>query len=300
MRIVIAGGTGFLGAALVPRLRRAGHDVTVLARHPRRPGERAWTPGGSSDGLAHVLDGADAVINLAGAPIAQRWTKAHKRELWDSRVPLTRMIVEAMRSAPRAPGTLVNGSAIGIYGSRGDESLTEDSPHGTGFLASLGTAWEREALAAEPFTRVVLLRTGIVLGRDGGALPQMALPFRFFVGGPLGSGRQYLSWIHLEDWMTMAVRALTDAAVSGPLNVTAPNPVTNRDFARTLGRILRRPALLPAPAFALRAVLGEMADAIVTGQRVLPAKALRLGFRFQYPEVDAALRDALTRTPQRT
>jgi uncharacterized protein (TIGR01777 family) len=210
------------------------------------------------------------------------------------------MIVEAMKIARGAPGTLVSGSAVGLYGSRGDQSLTENSAPGSGFLASLGEAWEREALAAAPFSRVVLLRTGIVLGQRGGALRKMALPFRFFVGGPLGSGGQYLSWIHRDDWTSMVIWALTETAVSGPLNLTAPHPETNREFMRTLGGILRRPAFMAVPAFALRALLGEMADMLLTGQRVMPAKALALGFEFQYPELETALRAALTRGSQRT
>jgi uncharacterized protein (TIGR01777 family) len=188
------------------------------------------------------------------------------------------------------PPTLINASAVGIYGARGDELLTEESAPGSGFLASLGRDWEKEALSAAPHVRVVLLRTGIALDKEGGALPRMALPFRFFVGGPLGSGRQYVSWIHRDDWTAMISWALTTDALSGPLNVTAPTPVTNTEFARTLGRVLRRPALTPAPAFALRGVLGEMADALVTGQRVLPAKAHELGFGFSYPRLESALR----------
>jgi hypothetical protein len=290
MRIVITGGTGFLGTALVDRLRTLGHVVTVLTRRPRSQGQVEWSPGGSPVALTRALDGVDAVINLAGAPIDRRWTKAHKRELWESRVTLTRVLVDAMQRASPVPGTLISGSAIGIYGNRGDESLTEASTTGTGFLASLGEAWEKEALAAAPRTRVVLLRTGIALDKDGGALPKMALPFRFLVGGPVGSGRQYLSWIHRSDWVSMVSWALTNTAVSGPLNVTAPHPATNREFARTLGRAMRRPALMPAPEFALRAILGEMADMIVHGQRVLPAKAHELGFGFSSPLLEPALR----------
>jgi hypothetical protein len=290
MRIVITGGTGFLGTALVDRLRTLGHVVTVLTRRPRSQGQVEWSPGGSPVALTRALDGVDAVINLAGAPIDRRWTKAHKRELWESRVTLTRVLVDAMQRASPVPGTLISGSAIGIYGNRGDESLTEASTTGTGFLASLGEAWEKEALAAAPRTRVVLLRTGIALDKDGGALPKMALPFRFLVGGPVGSGRQYLSWIHRSDWVSMVSWALTNTAVSGPLNLTAPHPATNREFARTLGRAMRRPALMPAPEFALRAILGEMADMIVHGQRVLPAKAHELGFGFSSPLLEPALR----------
>ena len=294
MRIVVAGGAGFLGTALVGRLRRDGHEVTILTRQPRGPQEIAWDPYGSSASWVHALEEIDAVINLAGAPIARRWTAAHKREIWNSRVRSTRTLVAAMRSVRRMPATLLNASAVGIYGARDDEPLTEESAPGSGFLPSLGREWEKEALAAAPHARVVLLRTGIALDTDGGALPHMALPFRFFAGGPFGSGRQYLSWIHRDDWVAMVSWALLTDGISGPLNVTAPNPVTNLEFARALGRVLRRPALMPAPAFALRAVLGEMADALVTGQRVLPAKAHAFGFEFSYPLLEAALRAVLT------
>ncbi len=238
---------------------------------------------------AHALDGADAVINLTGAPINRRWTAAHKREMWNSRVLATRTLVTALKSARRIPPVFISGSAVGIYGPYGDEPVTEDTPAGSAFLASLGAAWEKEALAAGPQTRVVLVRTGIVLDRNAGALPLMALPFRFFAGGPLGSGRQYISWIHKDDWTAMVRWALANAAVSGPLNVSAPNPVTNLEFVRTLGRVLGRPALVPAPAFALRLVLGEIADAVLSGQRVLPGKAQALGFDFRYPALKAAL-----------
>ena len=290
MRIVITGGTGFLGTRLVGRLRTTGHTVTVLARRPTREGEVEWNPRGSPAALDRALEGADAVINLAGASIAQRWTRAHKRELWESRVTLTRVLVEALKRTTPAPSTLISGSAVGIYGNRGDEQLTEKSPTGNGFLASLGEAWEKEALSAETHTRVVLVRTAVVLDRKGGALPQMALPFHFFAGGPIGSGRQYLSWIHRDDWTSMVVWALTNTAVTGPLNVAAPHPVTNLEFTRTLGRVLRRPSVMPAPGFALRAVLGEMASMILDSQRMLPAKACDLGFRFSHPQLEPALR----------
>jgi uncharacterized protein (TIGR01777 family) len=290
MQIVVAGGTGFLGTALVARLRKDGHTVTVLSRHPRGAHEYEWSPYEPSSGWVQVLEDADAVVNLAGAPIATRWTAAHKREMWNSRLLSTRTLVAAMRSVRGGPAILINASAIGTYGDCGDEILTEESPPGSGFLASMGAAWEKETRSAAPRTRVVLLRTGIVLEKDGGALPRMALPFRFFAGGPLGSGRQYMSWIHRDDWTAMVSWALTVEGLSGPLNVTAPQPVTNLEFARTLGRVLQRPAFLPAPGFALRAVLGEMADVIVTGQQVLPAKAHAFGFEFTHPELAGALR----------
>ena len=290
MRIVITGGTGFLGTALVDRLRTAGHVASVLTRRPRKPGEVEWSPASPPAILARALDGAEAVINLAGASIAQRWTMKHKRELWESRVPLTRALVEAIRNTAPAPRTFISGSAVGIYGDRGDEELTEKSATGNGFLASLGEAWEKEALAATTHTRVVLVRTAIVLDRKGGALPQMALPFHFFAGGPIGSGRQYVSWIHRDDWTSMVAWALTNTAVTGPLNAAAPHPVTNREFTRTLGRVLRKPSVMPAPGFALRVVLGEMSSLILESQRMLPAKACDLGFRFSHPQLESALR----------
>ena len=288
---MIAGGSGFLGMALADAWRAAGHQVAVLTRRPRREGDVAWSPDGGVQAWRAAIDGADAVVNLAGEGIAdQRWTAARKRAILDSRVRATRAIVTAINAAVVKPGTLISGSAIGIYGDRGVEPLTEESPAGSDFLADVCRAWEAETAATAPSTRVVLLRTGVVLAKDAGALPQMALPFRFFAGGPVGSGRQYLSWIHLADWVAMVQWALATAAVTGPLNVTAPAPATNAAFARALGRALRRPAVLPAPSFALRLGLGEMADALLLGgQRVLPAKAQRLGFEFSYPALDDAL-----------
>jgi uncharacterized protein (TIGR01777 family) len=248
-----------------------------------------WDPYGALTTWAHVLEDVDAVVNLSGAPINRRWTAKHKRDMWNSRVRTTRTLVAAMKSVRRIPPVLLSGSAVGIYGPHGDEPLTEESPAGSGFLGGLGDAWEKEALAAMPHARVVLLRSGVVLDRDNGALPKMALPFRFFVGGPIGSGRQHLSWIHRDDWTSMVRWSLMND-VSGPLNVTAPNPVTYAEFARTMGRVLGRPSIVPAPAFAVRLALGEMAEAVLTGQRVFPNTAHERGFDFAYPTVDAALR----------
>jgi uncharacterized protein (TIGR01777 family) len=293
VRLLVLGGTGLLGSALTADLRAAGHQVRVLTRRPRQPDDVLWTPAGPLDALASHLSAADGVVNLAGAPIAQRWTRTHKQAIVESRVALTHRLVDALAAASPRPGVLVNASAIGIYGSRGDERLTEESAPGEGFLGSLAHAWERAALAAAPGTRVVLLRTGIVLDRRGGALPPMALPVRLFVGGRLGSGRQYVSWIHVYDWIAMVRWALESGTVSGPLNLTAPQPVTNLELTRAIARVLRRPAIFPVPAFVLRIVLGEMADAVLTGQRVLPAKATALGFAFRYPDLDGALRAEL-------
>jgi uncharacterized protein (TIGR01777 family) len=292
MKIVIAGGTGFIGRALVARLNQDGHELRVLSRRPRSPHEVEWIPDGTAGPWASTLDGADAVVNLAGESIASgRWTAARKGRIRDSRIRATRSLVAAIESVPRRPAVFLSGSAIGYYGPRGDEPVTEQTPPGDDFLASVCREWEGEALRAARWTRLVLLRTGIVLERDGGALPQMALPFKLFAGGPVGSGRQYQPWIHRDDWVGMATWALRTPEMTGPLNVTAPNPVTNREFAQTLGRVLHRPAIIPAPAFAMRAALGEMADALLlTGARVIPARAQALGFPFRYPTLEAALR----------
>jgi uncharacterized protein len=232
MNIVLAGATGFLGTPLIRWLKNDGHRITVLTRTPRHPDEVRWDPYGSPANWVHVLKDADAVINLAGAPISKRWTAAHKREMRNSRIRSTRTLVAAMKSLPRMPATLINASAVGIYGARGEELITENSPPGSGFLASLARDWEQEALVAAPQTRVVLLRTAIALDTGGGALPLMALPFRFFVGGPIGSGRQYLSWIHRDDWVAMVTWALTARGIEGALNVASPHPVTWRCGSR--------------------------------------------------------------------
>jgi uncharacterized protein (TIGR01777 family) len=291
MRVVIGGGSGFLGAALAERLRARGDEVTVLTRRAGKAGEARWTGDPTSTDWFSSVDGADAVVNLAGAGIAdKRWTLQRKTEIRDSRVNATRALVAAITSAHRKPAVFLSGSGIDIYGPRDEEPVTEETPPGSTFLARVCVDWEREALVAAPFTRVVLLRTGLVLHQSGGALPRIALPFRFFAGGPLGSGRQYISWIHRDDWVELALWSMATAAVAGPLNLTTANPVTNREFARVLGRALERPAMMPAPALALRLALGEMADMLLTGRRVLPARAQALGFTFRYPRLDDALR----------
>ena len=293
---MVAGGSGFLGTALVDAWRREGHEVLVLTRRPRDEHQIAWTPGRGDAGWTSAIAGADAVVNLAGESIAaKRWTTARKAAIRDSRVRATRALAAAIRQADRPPAVFISASGVGIYGPRGDEPITEDTPRSFDFLASVCSRWEAEALEASSSTRVVLLRTGLVLSKDGGALPQIALPFRFFAGGPLGSGRHYMSWIHLDDWVAMTRWAATTSSVSGPLNLTAPHPVTNAEFTRALGHALGRPAFVPAPAFALRLALGEMADALLlTGQRVLPAKAQARGFRFRYERLEEALRAIYT------
>jgi len=292
MKAVIAGGSGFLGSGLAASLRSGGHEVTIITRHPRRPDEVPW------DRASSALDGADAVINLAGEPLdAGRWTTARKASILESRIEATEAIVKAMSSVAGRPTVLLNASAMGLYGAHGSEALTEESAPGSDFLASVCVAWEAAAMAAAWMTRVVLIRTGLVLDKDGGALPKLALPFRLFAGGRVGSGDQYWSWIHRDDWTRIVRWAIDTPAIKGPLNLTAPGPVTNREFTQALARALHRPALAPAPAFALRILLGEMADAmILSGQRVLPEKATVNGFQFRYPDLDSALR-AIYRGP---
>lgn len=311
MKIVIAGGTGFLGSPLAEVYAEEGHDVRVLTRR-LSPGESrhesgtgmpgvtrvGWAPdGGENAGAAAALtalvDDADGIINLAGESLGdKRWTAQRKAQLRDSRIHPTRAIVAAIRGAAKPPRVLVNASGAGYYGASGDEPKTEDSPAGNDFLAQLCEDWEAEALRASPAgTRVVLLRTGIVLERSGGVLAKLLPPFRMFVGGPMGSGRQYVSWLHRLDYLEMVRWIVETPGIDGPVNATAPHPVTNRAFARAVGTALRRPSFLPAPAFALRMLLGEMADSLLlTGQRVIPARALSHGYHFRYPEIDIALR----------
>jgi uncharacterized protein len=292
VHVVIAGGTGFLGSALVSSFRAAGHAVTILSRRPKALGEVAWSLAENEGQWTSTIDGCDAVVNLAGEPLdAGRWTDVRKASILDSRVRATRALVKAIARASRPPQVLLNASAIGIYGRRGAEAITEATAAADDFLARVCVAWEREALVAGSVARVVLLRTGLVLDRTDGALSRLALPFKLFAGGPVGSGRQWWSWIHVVDWVSMVRWALESQTVSGPINLTAPTPVTNRDFARALGSVLGRPSVISTPGFALRLALGEMADALIlSGQRVVPAKAVEHGFHFRYATLHDALR----------
>jgi hypothetical protein len=288
VRVLVTGGTGFVGAPLCRGLRGTGHEVTVVSR---RPAECAG-PAVGWDDLAREVGAHDAVVNLAGEPIAaRRWTAAQKARIRDSRVGATRRLVEGMAGATRRPTVLVSASAVGYYGPQGDTPLDEDAPAGDGFLADVCRAWEAEALRAEALgLRVVRLRLGVVLGPGGGALARMVPAFRAFAGGPLGSGTQWMSWIHRDDVIGLVIEALADARYHGAVNATAPHPVTNRDFARTLGAVVSRPAWLPTPGFALRLALGEMADMLLTGQRVVARRAAELGYAWRYETLTAALR----------
>jgi uncharacterized protein (TIGR01777 family) len=301
MSIVIAGGSGFLGSALARALAAEGHDVVILTRQNSvrdlspRVSSVPWVPDGTTGPWSGVLNGASAVVNLAGESIAaKRWSAAQKRKLRDSRLLATRSLTIGIRQASRPPGAFISGSAVGYYGNRGDETLTEASAPGTDFLAELAKDWEAGARQAENVTRVALVRTGIVLDRRAGALPKMLPPFQMFVGGPLGPGTQYMPWIHKEDWVRLVSWIVTAEGARGPLNATSPSPVTNAEFSKALGRALKRPSLLPAPAFALRIALGEMADALLlSGQRALPVRPTDLGFTFRYSNIDEALASVL-------
>jgi uncharacterized protein (TIGR01777 family) len=321
MKIVIAGGSGFLGRPLASRLALGGHEVVILTRSialGRATGGlryATWepltaTPGtGRGDGFSESsgssggnwwadLNGADAVVNLAGAGLAdERWTTARKALLWKSRIDSTRSLIAAMRHVKHRPTLFVQQSAIGYYGSTGDAVIDEASGPGSDFLARLCADWEAESVPSmELGCRRIIVRTGLALSAGGGLLDRMLLPFRLFVGGPIGSGRQYMSWIHLHDWVSMVTWAIETADVSGVVNATAPKPVTNKAFSKALGRALHRPSLLPAPRLALRLLFGEMADTmLLTGQRVMPKKALEMQFGFRYPDVDLAMRAALAR-----
>jgi hypothetical protein len=303
MKIVIAGGSGFLGRALSGRLVADGHQVLVLTRGAgsSKPWDGArstatWVPDGTVGDWASALEGADVALNLAGASIGDaRWTKERKALILDSRIDATRSLVAAIGGLGKPPAVLVSSSAQGYYGDRRDEELTEEAAPSRDFLAGVCVRWEAEARKALDKCRVVTLRTGIVLAADGGALPRMLLPFKLGAGGPLGSGRQFMSWIHLDDWVGIAVLAIADPHVHGPVNLGSPAPVRNREFATALGRALHRPSLVATPALALRLALGEMAQPLLLAStRMIPAAALALGYRFVYADAAHAL-EALQR-----
>ena len=295
MHIVVSGGSGFLGRALEQVLTWRGHRVSVLTRRARaeRPDDITWTPNGEAGPWAQALVGADVVVNLAGEGIADaRWTRTRKAALLDSRLAATASLVKAVQQVEHGPRVFVSASGVGYYGPRGDEPIREDTPAGHDFVATMAAAWEAAAAPAAGVGRLVLLRTGLVLGREG-ALAKMRLPFSLGLGGRLGSGRQWMPWIHVDDWAALTATLVADPQASGAFNLTAPQPATNADFTRALGRALHRPAVIPVPAFALRLALGEMADLLLTGQRAVPAQAQALGYVFRYPALAEALAAAL-------
>ena len=296
MKLIVTGASGFIGTALCRHLLQQGHVLVLFTRGSPRDSASGvrrwlhWTPGTLRDWAAE-LDGADGVINLAGEPIADKnWSAAQRRRLEKSRVDSTHVLVQACAKAIQKPKFLINASAVGYYGPHGDEIITEEAPPGTDFLSLLCRNWEGEAIKAEELgLRVVRLRTGIVLGTGGGALSKIVPQFKWFVGGPLGSGKQWMSWIHLEDQVRLIIHIVNDPQACGPINATAPNPVQNKQFSRVLGGVLHRPSWLPTPSFMLRIGFGDMADILLTGQRVVPAAAQKLGFEFRYSELRQAL-----------
>ncbi|HEV3127664.1 MAG TPA: TIGR01777 family oxidoreductase [Solirubrobacteraceae bacterium] len=298
-RIVVTGATGMIGRALVAGLLDRGDSVVALARNAARAQEilgetvevHEWPEPTHSPPPVGSLTGADAVMHLLGEPVAQRWNPGVKRAIRDSRELATQMLVtglRALRDAER-PRTLISGSAVGFYGPRGDEPLDEHAGPGSDFLAETVVAWEREAARAEEIMRVLMARTGIVMSPNGGALGKMLPIFRLGLGGPIAGGRQYLSWIHLEDEVRGLLFCLDNHQARGPVNLVAPHPVTNAEFTRSLARAVRRPAILPVPGFGLRLMFGEMAQGVVTGQRAVPARLSELEYQFAYPEIGPAL-----------
>ena len=301
MKLLITGGTGFVGTQLTSRLIQEGHEVTILTRSLKGAKE---APSGISylEGdptkrgpWQEAIKNHDGVINLAGASIFSKWTEEHKKAIRESRVNTTRNIVEGIPSHPDRPFTLFSTSAVGYYGFCGDEELTEESPPGSDFLARIATEWEGEALKArEKGGRVVITRFGIVLGEKGGALGQMIPLFKKYIGGPIGSGKQWFSWIHIKDLAEAFAFLLKHPEISGPVNLCSPNPVRNRDLARALGKALHRPSFMPAPGFMIKLVLGEFGSVILEGQRVIPKKLLEKGFVFRYPEIHQALQSIVS------
>ena len=309
MRVLITGATGTLGVALAAALLDRGDQVVALTRDGRRAagllpkgGDRApevleWPDPLAAPPPADAIAGAGAVVNLIGEPISQRWTAEAKLRIRESRVHATRNLVEGIRSVDpeRRPRALVAGSATGFYGSHGGEEVDESSGPGEDFLAGVVVAWETEARAAEELLRVAVMRTGVVLSPSGGALATMLPFFRLGVGGPVAGGRQYVPWVHLDDVVGASLRALDDERMSGPFNLTAPQPASNAELSRANGRALHRPAKLPVPAFAVRALYGEMAQVVIGGVRAVPRRLLELGHRFRHPELEPAVRDVLGR-----
>ena len=303
MRVVITGATGTIGTAVSSALRARGDAVVALSRDVDRGRQvlgsdaevHAWPDPLRTPPPAEALRGTDAVVHLLGEPVAQRWTEASKRRIRDSRVLPTRNLVDALNGLDDAarPRVLVSQSATGYYGPQGEQPLDEHAPAGSDFLAEVVTAWEHEARQVETTMRVSLTRTGVVLSPSGGALAKMLPFFKLGIGGPVAGGRQYVSWIHLDDVVGAMLCAIDDRDASGPINLTAPDPVTNAQLSTVLGRVLHRPAVLPVPGLTLRLLYGEMAQIVTTGQRVRPAKLQQLGYRFAHPELEEALRDVL-------
>ena len=295
MRILITGGTGFIGSRLCSFMLDQGHSVVAMSTtaHPQAVAHARYKSVSADTSRKGAwqkeLRDVDAVINLAGRTIFKRWNAAYKKEIYDSRILTTRNIVEAI--PPGSSTVLCSASAIGYYGDRGDELLPEDAGLGHGFLADVGKDWEEEAFQAiEKGIRVATMRFGIALGRDGGAMAKMLPAFRLFVGGPLGDGRQWFSWIHIDDLTAAILFIIENAAMSGPFNFSSPNPVRNQELAKTIGKTVARPSFMPAPKILIRLAMGELGSTLLDSQRVIPANLLKAGFRFQYPDLASAVR----------
>jgi len=300
MRVIITGGTGLIGRALAESLAPDRYQVIVLSRHPASAPPfpdgvqvvqwDARTP----NGWDHLADGAKAIVNLAGASLNRRWTPANKQLIRDSRLNAGQAVVGAVAQAERKPDVVIQASGAGCYGPRGNETVTEQAGFGDGFLGRTAEAWEASTAAVEEHgVRRAIIRTGVVLSTEGGAFPLLVLPFRFFVGGPLGSGEQWLPWIHMADHVRAMRFLIQDDTATGPFNLAAPQPVTNAEFSRLLGHVLKRPACLRVPGFAVRLALGEMSTVVLDGQRAIPQRLHNLGFEFSFPEPEPALRDLL-------
>jgi uncharacterized protein len=302
MQIVITGGTGTVGRRLMHLLLQHGHVVKIVSRQDYKPANLpakiifAQWDGKTAEGWGNLVDGAAAVVNLAGAGIAdEAWSEARKKEIEESRINAGQAVVEAISAASVKPKVLVQASAVGYYGVQNNDTvITEDSPPGDDFLAKTCQTWEASTAAVEALgVRRVVIRSGVVLDMQGGALPRMILPFRFFAGGPIGSGRQWFPWIHYCDEVE-AIRFLIETeAARGPFNLTAPDPLRNRDFARVIGKVMKRPAFAPAPGLAFKVMFGEMSTVLLDGQRVVPKRLQELGYQFKFPQAEAALRDVL-------
>jgi uncharacterized protein (TIGR01777 family) len=300
MRVIVTGGSGLIGRALVDSLAQDGHEVIVLSRDPdvvknlpRGACAEKWD-GKTAQDWGKFVNGADAIVNLAGATISEKWTEAHKKEIRESRVNAGKAIVEAVKAAATKPRVVVQSSAVGYYGPRGAEEITEDTGAGNDFLASVCKEWEASTAELDTMgIRRPIIRTGVVLDKNGGALPKMVMPVKMFVGGPLGSGKQYFPWIHLHDEVA-AIRWLIDNPnAHGVYNLSAPQPLTNKEFTQAIGKVLGRPTFMPVPAFAMETMFGEMSTLLLDGQREMPMRLVKEGFKFKFTNAEAALRDVL-------
>lgn len=293
MKFLLTGGTGFIGNHLVDKLNGSGHTLTIVTRGKKENTNKinyiSWE---EQEKLKEAINQADVVINLAGEPVTKkRWSKEQKDLLRQSRIVTTQLIVNAINNSVNKPKKLINASAVGIYGNRMEEKIVENSSTGDDFLANICKEWEGEALKAK--TNIVILRIGVVLGAGGGALEKMLLPFKMFIGGPLGTGGQFMPWISLDDVIGLILFAAQNDKVTGIINATSPNPVTNKEFSKILGKVLHRPSCTPVPAFALKILLGEMSDLLLGGQNAYPKKAIEFGYKFKYPELEDALKEAM-------